>query len=112
MNNDASNQGSWPPAMHRGGREGFPRNPFDDTSGSFIRSDPRTRGERTLQPLDLAPPGWSSYRRNIRRDESEMVQVTIWERGEEQIITLQWLDRDQAGIWRPRNVPPVPSALL
>lgn len=112
MNNDTHNQNSRPPSMHRGNREESLQNPFDDTSDSFIRTGSHAQDELALLPPKLSPPSWSSYRRNIRCGESEMVQVTIWERGDEQIITLQWLDRDQTGIWRPRNVPPIPSALL
>ncbi len=65
-------------------------------------------------PQPPAPNGvvenasWSSQLMERPVSENERVRAVSWTRGEEQIITLQWLTRKADGIWDPLNTPGTP----
>jgi len=52
--------------------------------------------------------GWVSKVVEINRDQTETVRAIRWTRGEEEIITLQWLLEGSDGTRYPVNVPPTP----
>ena len=54
-------------------------------------------------------PEWRSTGMEVKRSDSEIVRVLRWTRGEDLVITLQWLEYGEDRKWRPLNSPPPPG---
>ena len=88
---------------------------------AYLESDADRRRRRldsffpdTEEPLparrqDAEYSGWRSRTLELKRSESERVRATIWTRGSETMITLQWMVLGEDGGWLPINNPPEPG---
>ena len=90
-----------------------------DSENSRRKSDEEWRARRDGSPSTLfdSPFGkpnvgaWSRRAWEARRTPSEQVRATIWSKGDEKVITLQWMVLGDNGDWHPCNIPPGPADL-
>jgi len=92
-------------------------------SNAFTGKLDRRSKERPISPWDERLPskptanvsadyrGWESRTLELRRSDLERVSATFWSRGNELVVTLQWIVLDEDGNWMPVNSPPTPGLL-
>lgn len=74
-------------------------------AGDAGRGEGETVLPRSVPAADPDAPGWTCSMREYRRSATETVRVMRWSRGDELLITLQWIVLGTNGLWLPLNAP-------
>jgi len=74
-------------------------------AGDAGRREGETGLPRSVPPVAPDSAGWACCMREYRRSATEIVRVMRWSRGDELLVTLQWIVLGANGLWLPLNTP-------